>query len=284
MATFKDNNFVSSDALIRRQRGKSIIYVEGESDKIIFEKFWFVEYLEKVSFATVPKTQGCAAVVRQVGEDRQNGVQAFGIVDRDKLMADNHWALLRETDDLAFEAMRPYKDIKVTCRWELESYLIDPVVIEAYVAVAEGGRTVRHVSTVEDEFLEHANALIPLAALNQALHLHREAAVGDGFPAQDCRAQVEARIHSGKLACHPNFKPDYDAAIPVVEAFGYTNSISSGNKMLGLLRILSGKAMLLRISKAFKIKDDIAYFLARDIKQSGRVPTELMRFIQSCAS
>jgi len=284
MATFKQKKISSSTDLIKHHKAKPIIYVEGDTDKRVFENFWFVDLLEKISFSTVSEAKGCSAVVKKVGIDRLNGVRAFGLVDRDKLMADDNWALLRETDDHVFDAACPYPDIKITRRWELESYLIDPLVIENYVAVAEGGRPSRPIATVEADFLQHADALIPLAALNQALHLHRARSVGDGFSGVENRVRVDAKIRAEKIKNHPPLEPDYNSNLPIVDAFAGNPSSPVNSQLYGLLRILSGKGMLERVCKASKINHDLTYFLARDIKQADRVPLELKNFVNECLS
>lgn len=284
MASLKNNNLPSSEALLGRQKGKPVIYVEGESDRKIFENYWFNELLEKVSFNTVAATQGCTAVVNTVANDRRQGVEAFGIVDRDKLMADGNWSLLRETDDEVFEQGRPYPEIKVTLRWELESYLIEPDALEAYLAPAQGGRLARSTSDVETELLEHADALIPFAALNQALHRHSIKAPGDGYTGLDDRLAVQNRIDLNELAPPPDIWNDYQKNIPLMDAFAGVQNATSRQKLQGLLRTVNGKAMLERVKKSARIQHDITYLIAKEIRQAGRVPAEIEQFIQNCCN
>lgn len=283
MASLKNNNLASSQSTLGRWKGKPVIYVEGESDQRIFENYWFTELLDKVSFDTATHTHGCTAVVNAVAADRQQGIAAFGIVDRDKLMSDDKWQLLRETDDEVFENARPYPEIKVTIRWELESYLIEPDAIESFLAPAQKGRVKRPTHEVVADLLDHADALIPLSALNQALHLYRKPARGDGYADDVCRAQVETKIASDH-ATTP-FPADvwasYRSNLPLIEAFSGSAAIPPATKLAGLLRAINGKAMLHRIKKAAGIRDDITYHLADKIKQAG-VPGEIDSFIRQC--
>lgn len=284
MASFKDKDLTSTSAVIAQQKSKPIIYLEGESDIKIFENYWFVDILEKVSFRVTPDSQGCSAVVKTVAADRLLGINSYGIVDRDKLMADEQWDLLRQVDDDLFDIRLPYPNIKVTRRWELESYLIEPDVLEAYLAPAQGGRAPRTLAAVEADLLLHADALVPFAALNQAMHLHRIKAPKDGYTALDPRSVIETRIPAEKLQSHPHISVDYYSNIPSVDAFAGTGVTTPRQRLQGLLRAINGKAMLNRITKAAQLKDDITYQIAREIKQFNRVPMELEQFVQRCCT
>ncbi|MGK5060242.1 hypothetical protein ACQ4WY_25230 [Janthinobacterium sp. LB2P49] len=282
MASFKQKEITSTTSIISQQKNKPIIYVEGESDKRIFENYWFVEFLGKVSFNITPDVQGCSAVVNTVASDRTKGIPAFGLVDRDKLMTDERWDLLRQVDDVLFEKNWPYPDIKITCRWELESYLIEPEALESYLAPAQGGRAPRALAEVENELLLHADALVPFSALNQAMHLHRIKAPKDGYTKLDSRSIIENRINDEKLKNFPHISDDYFSNIPLIDAFGGAETLTPRQRLYGLLRGVNGKAMLDRISQAAKLKDDITYQIAKEIRQLNRVPIELKLFVQSC--
>lgn len=283
MGSLRTNNLTSSRSLLGRWKGKPVIYVEGESDKKIFENYWFIERLDKVRFDTAPKGEGCAAVVAAVTNDRTNGIEAFGIVDRDKLMADRQWGLLYQTDDAVFEASQPHNNVKVTLRWELESYLVEPEVVEAYLAPAQGGRAIRPKQVVVAELLDHADALIPFAALNHALHKHGKTARGDGYTENKTRQEVHSRIvddHSAKPFPGPIWN-DFQANIPIVDGFSGPQAITPEEKLVKLLRAVNGKAMLERIKKASGIQNDITYHLAKEVKQVS-VPAEIDNFIKKC--
>ncbi len=283
MSSLKTSNLTSTKSLLGRWKGKPVIYVEGESDQKIFENFWFNDWLDKVRFDTVSAAKGCTAVVNIVIANREIGIAAFGIVDRDKLMADNNWDLLRQTDDLVFEDGHPYKDIKITNRWELESYLIEPGAIESYLAPTEGGRAGRSISIVLSELIDHANALVPLAAFNQALHQHGKPARGDGYTQAYTRQEVEEKINMEQASAPFDLWADYQANIPFIEAFAGNGSITPGDKLKGLLRIINGKSMLERIKKTAGIQHDITYHLAKEIKQTG-VPDEFENFVRQCCT
>lgn len=284
MASFKQKEITSTSSVIAQQKSKPIIYVEGESDKRIFENYWFVDVLGKISFSITPDFQGCSAVVKAVALDRLTGISAFGLVDRDKLMADEKWELLRQTDDALFDSEWPYPDIKITRRWELESYLIEPEALESYLAPAQGGRAPRPLAEVEGDLLSHADALIPFAALNQAMHKHRIKAPKDGYTKLDSRAIILERIKDEKLVSHPHISGDYLTNLPLVDAFSGVGALSPRQRLYGLLRAVNGKAMLDRVAKAANLKDDITYQIAKEMKQLNKVPTELDAFVRGCCT
>lgn len=285
MSSLKRNNLTSSQSVLGRWKAKPVIYVEGESDKRIFVNYWFTEWLHKVSFDIVSQVQGCTAVVNAVIADRQKGIAAFGIVDRDKLMTDHNWTLLRETSDMAFKAAQPHSYIKVTTRWELESYLIEPSVVESYLAPAQGGRPKRLASEVLGELIDHANALVPFAAFSQALHQHGKAARGDGYTKTNTRQQVEIQINKEHTSTPfgASLWADYQANIPLIDAFSGNTATAPVDKLNGLLRIINGKSMLERIKRAAGIHHDITYHLAKEVKQT-RVPDEIESFVRQCCT
>jgi hypothetical protein len=284
MATLKKSGVRSSDALLARQKAKPVIYLEGDSDFKIFANFWFVDLLDRVVFSVVKESQGCTAVVNAVANERRSGIAAFGLVDRDKLMADNLWDLLRETDDAKFDAAQPYPDIKVTRRWEVENYLLAPKPLESVLAVLASGRKCRAEAVVEAELWRHADALIPFAALNQALHLHRRAARGDGWPKKfPTRCETHDAIVS-EFEASQDVLLQYHKNLPLIDAFSAPANASAGQTpdLDGLLRIVNGKAMLERIKHQARISYDLTFLLAKEIREKQCVPVELQEFVMRC--
>lgn len=283
MATLKQQA-PSSPQLVSEYRGKTVVFLEGETDVNLFRNYWFKHRLDKLDF-TEPKIGfGCVGVVDNVINYRRNGIPAFGLVDRDKLQADQHWNLAWETDNAAFHAARPYgSHVWITRYWEIESYLIEPSVIEAYVSHRDGGRAQRPQAEAEFMCLTHAEALIPHAALNAAKQKHGEPACGDGqtssFPSRQKVEQEWERLkESGKIT--PEVWADYVASLPKVEAFA--TGATPREKLVGLLRCINGKALLHRIQWQHRLQDDPTFFLADMIYRSDAVPLELRDFVETC--
>ena len=283
MATLKQQP-PSSPQLVSEYRGKVIVFLEGETDVNLFRNYWFKHRLDKLDFTEPKAGFGCVGVVDNVKDFRRNGIAAFGLVDRDKLQADQKWDLAWETDDTAFSAARPYgSHVWVTCYWEIESYLIEPSVIEAYVSHRAKGRAPRPQAEADAACLSHAEALIPHAALNAAKQKHGESACGDGQTShlssrQEVEQEWERLKESGKIS--QEVWADYLEALPRVEAFA--TGATPRERLTGLLRGINGKAMLHRIQWMHKLHDDPTFFLADMICRNDATPLELRSFVDAC--
>jgi hypothetical protein len=64
-----------------------------------------------------------ASALNRVNTERNKGITAFGIVDRDALMKEEKWELWWETDEQQFKQAKPFGDyILVLRRWEIENF------------------------------------------------------------------------------------------------------------------------------------------------------------------
>jgi hypothetical protein len=114
------------------------IYLESTDDQYILRN-WFstFNFYDKLSFESVSDTRGdggCQLVLKKV---ENSPLKAFGIVDRDILLADPNFkdSLWWEIDDAIFLSQKPYGEkIFVLHRWELENYLLHPQALAALVA------------------------------------------------------------------------------------------------------------------------------------------------------
>lgn len=281
MATLK-SSATSSKELVSEYEGKTAVYLEGESDVALFQNHWFMDRLNKLKFVE-PEGIGCNAVVQEVAQYRKTtGLPAFGIIDRDKLVADQKWELVWETDDAAFSAAKPYGEhIRVTRCWELESYLVHAEAAEEHISACNKGRACRPPETVEAEFLRHAEALIPHAAMDSARRFHGKGELGDHATKKYVdRNEVEAWLAS-------DFPADKDGAdiwetyseyLPKVEAFG--SGATPSEKLQGLLRRVNGKAMIYWLKHQHGLKDDPTFIFAKAITRLGCIPAELTGYVE----
>lgn len=280
MATFKQSHLTSSDDVLARQKGKPVIFLEGETDHRIFSEYWFVDQLDQIEFKLAENGQGCSSVLKAVANERRGGVAAFGLVDRDKLMAESDLTLLLEPDDAKFEAAQPYPHIKVALRWELENYLIDPAILEANIAALERSGKKQGVAAMTAELLNHAEVLIPFTAWNLALHRCNKNAQADGRsnPIAD-RLAMQVQILKD-LDDTPDVLHEFNEILPRIDAFSGAAELPEAQKLTALLRIVNGKAMLLRIKHRMKSKIDLTFLLAKDLGNS--VPAEFCDFVSQC--
>lgn len=282
MATLK-STVVSSKALVSEYEAKTAVYLEGESDVTLFQNYWFMDRLNKLRFVE-PEPDGLlggAGVLKEVADYRKStGLPAFGIVDRDKLVSDQRWPLVWETDDKAFSAAKPYGEhIRVTCRWEIESYLIDAEAAEEHISACNKGRVCRPRDEVEAELLEHVEALVPHAAMNSARRLHGKKELGDAATSRFLsRKDVETWLESDvRKETDPEVWDTYTEHLPRVEAFSVGDT--PVEKLHALLRRINGKALIHRIKSRHGLKDDPTFIFAKAIARLGCVPNELAGYI-----
>ncbi|MFI3119304.1 MAG: DUF4435 domain-containing protein [Methylococcaceae bacterium] len=129
---------ISKEAIVPESTDGIKIYLESTDDQYILRN-WFstFNFYDKLSFESVSETRGdggCRLVLKKV---ENSPLKAFGIVDRDILLADPDFqdSLWWEMDDAVFLSQKPYGEkIFVLHRWELENYLLHPQALAALVA------------------------------------------------------------------------------------------------------------------------------------------------------
>ncbi len=258
---------------------KVIVYLESEEDFQIFKERWFHDEGERVEFRSsdTGRGGGCAEVVRQVKSDRQNGIPAFGIVDRDAVMREGRWDVFWETDDRKYKNAMPLgHHIRPLCRWEIENYLLDPDELESILA-DEGKdfpRSKRPVELMIKELIGHCNTLIPVMALDILFHENGTSSLKIGF-GSNChnRNQVEQEL-SEKISDPDKFK-DYKTRI---EGFAEKHPSDSMEYLDRLNRMIDGKRIFHRIEHQNRLKDR-RFTLARRIKEKDKIEAEVTEII-----
>lgn len=282
MGAIKQQKLAGSDRLAARYGGVPVIYVESEEDRHVFGDCWFRDRLSKVEFkpaSSVAAASGCNAVISAVSEELKAGNAAWGIVDRDTIMAHNNWALLHETDDSVYESAKPFSAaIKVLRRWEMESYLVDGEALEHFRSCF-AKQTPRQLSDVYQELHDHCQALAPHAAINAVLHANNEKGLGDGYTNRfTSRNDVENDIRNVQFPRLPSSAPaEYSQHLAQVDAFDYPKATAE-QRVDGLLRRVHGKAVLQRFRAINKIPE-LDGVLAKRIEEQGRVPVEIADFV-----
>lgn len=271
---------LSSSKLIDIYRDKPVIFLEGETDLKLFRNYWFFNSKDKVDFRVPERGIGSDGVVRSVQDYRKEGIPAFGLVERDKLQADGKWNLVWETNDDIFRQACPYGEhVRVTRYWELESYLINPSILEAYVCHFERGRSPKSDEDAEIECLQHAEALIPHAAMNEAKR--KQTPAENEFPdGQTSRFSTRNEVEEEYRRLQKNGEltesvwKEYQEALPRVEKFSVGTT-----PLAGLLRRINGKAILHRITTRHRLQNDHTFALADNIRVKNAIPQELVEFV-----
>ncbi|MEW6290584.1 MAG: hypothetical protein AB1545_12105 [Thermodesulfobacteriota bacterium] len=276
------------DKLATRYGGVPVVYVESEEDNYVYGECWFKDRLSKLEFkaaAVKCATDGCDAVLDAVNMERRAGNPAWGIVDRDIVMGKERWDLVHETNDEAFERAKPFgNEIKVLCRWEMESYLADGEALE-HIQAGLNMKPKRALPEVFQELLDHCHVLVPHATINAVLHLHKLAGAGDGYTNRFSTAEEVAddirKIYIPKLP--PHGQDEYENHLSLVAAFDSPGATAK-ERLNGLLRRVHGKALLKRFFHVHhKIQADVKGLLANRIKEKSRIPEEIEAFVDKVA-
>lgn len=276
------------DKLATRYGGVPVVYVESEEDNYVYGECWFKDRLSKLEFkaaAVKCATDGCDAVLNAVNMERQAGNPAWGIVDRDIVMSKELWELVYETNDDTFERAKPFgNEIKVLCRWEMESYLADGEALE-HIQAGLNKKPERPLPDVFQELLDHCFVLIPHAAINAVLQLHKRNGVGDGYTNSfSTDEEVSEYFQKTQIPILPGSgQADYDHHLPLVTAFDSPRA-SAEERLIALLRRVHGKALLKRFFHVHhKIQADVKGLLANRIKEKSRIPAEIEAFVDKVA-
>ncbi|TAN53713.1 MAG: hypothetical protein EPN21_00805 [Methylococcaceae bacterium] len=246
-----------------RYDGRIKIYLESEEDVCIFGDHWFGAYQEKLHFESAenqekPGDGGCRAVINKVGVASDHKIPAFGIVDRDTLLADDRHDLFWEIDDQRFHQARPYGErIHVLRRWELENYLLKAEAISAVMSPRKLRPPIPQVSCI-DLLDEYAADLVDLTALTTFKMAEKQNTPSTEFGKHVSGAALCQEIHDhlNKAIPAKNYEDlEDDKAKILAFAENETDSVEHWNK---LSRILDGKKALSRICEGLSKKHGIA--------------------------
>lgn len=267
-------------------QGKVRVYLESSEDVYIFNR-WFFDELGKLEFLpAMEPAGGCQQVLNAVGSDRDQGVIAFGIVDRDILLRCHNLELLLETDDDGFGAARPFGDyVRVLRRWEIENYLLQPDELEDILATvgSQAPRPKRSNEEVVGDLLRHCEALIPVMAANIMFHEKSVTALAHGFGCDlEHRAEMEPAVMDqlGKmLGGGSDTQNSHKEYVRLIESFDSDAAGALEDRWEQLNRIIDGKRILVRLRHKHKLRDDYRFMLAARIREHGKIDLEVVKFI-----
>jgi len=278
MATFK--SLTQSDTVDGKYSGRKRIYLESDEDLAVFQRWFFNEgeFIEFLS-STVDGSGGCTKVMRFVEKDRKMGIVSFGIVDRDALMREGIWNILLEENDKDFATARPFGDfITPLCRWEIENYLLEPEVIHGLLA-DYGNYSPKGIDKdiLIEKLLEHAVSLIPVMATNVCLHQAGKKALSTGFIADEKKqdtinTKCMAHLSKNNIECEfEDFK---------VRISSFKSGEDNQAQFWSLSRIIDGKRLIFRCQKAFGLKEDHRFNLAKITRERNLISSEIKELIK----
>jgi len=250
MASFKKVETALVDA---KYEGGIKVFLESAEDVRIFSEHWFSHKQDKLRFISAEGEQsgggGCNAVITKVGEASSQNIRAYGIVDRDVLLADAKFDLFWETDDVKFHAEQPYgENIHVLGRWELENYLLQPEAFAYEVSRRISRSPVPDISAAI--FLEQADDIVQVTALTTYLVANSQTSPNTGFGTDTASSSDLARKINDHLKKKfpPPASPDISQDIEKIKAFDQSGA-TPAERWERLSRILDGKKSLMRLCR-----------------------------------
>ncbi len=275
---------------IGRNRRRIKVFLEGRDDFALFSMYWFPEEKDKVEFCKAEdgpvKQSGCRGVLANVRHQRESaGTQAFGIVDRDALLAENLFSEVSETDDQTFLDKNLQRNPYVYCTlfWEVENYLIEAREMERIRCNSQKyPEPCRTEDTVRQELREHCETLVPHAAINAYLHEQGSSGVGDGITNNHAdRASVDSFFRTVKLAnTTPQQIECYESWMVSIDAFDDVSQTDQERIRL-MQRRIHGKAVLQRFFRRRNIKDEVRWHLASQCAKPLEIEAKLQEWINN---
>lgn len=228
------------------------IYLESTDDEYIVGRKWFSHLKDRISFESVSETRadgGCQVVRKKVMESKAGNPKAFGIVDRDILLADPVFqgSLWWEIDNNVFTSANPYEDgdIFVLHYWELENYLLHPHALESLVADKRliTSPTIS-ASVIANLLIEHESDLVAVTLLSTIAAKTGAGQAGEEFGRDKSGSALISEINN-RLSISVE---DADNECQKIKRFAEDeiDAITRWNK---LSRMLDGKRIMCRIDK-----------------------------------
>jgi hypothetical protein len=276
MASFKQ--LQENENIDNAYTNKVVVYLESEEDLQIIKERWFFDEGKEMEFKSVDSGQGggCIQVISRVKTERDKGITAFGIVDRDALMREEKWDLWWEIDDQQFKQAKPFGDyILVLRRWELENYLLSPEELEIVLADKEF-RSLKNIDVVIKELLKKAEDLKILSAAMIISHENGQTfPSGFGLKKTGEALQQEVKNH---LSQSISSNVQLTSYIQKIEAFA--EGKPTRQRWERLNRLLDGKRTLQRLD-LFKTRvGDRRGDLARHIRINNNIDPELTAYVE----
>ena len=245
MASFKQLN----ENIDNAYTNKAVIYLESEEDLQIIKERWFFDEGKDIEFKSVDSGQGggCTQVINRVKNERDKGITAFGIVDRDALMREGKWELWWEIDVQQFKQAKPFGDyILVLRRWEIENYLLSPEELEIVLSDKEL-RSPKNLNVVIEELLKKAEDLKVLSAAMIISHENGHP-FSTGFGLKQTGEKLKNKVENHlSNYINSNVSQELTNYIQKIEAFAENNTEPTKQRWERINRLLDGKRTLQRL-------------------------------------
>lgn len=123
--------FTSANQIIAHSTQQVRIVLEGQDDKKLFQTYWFNDYQSRFEFIAAETLPGGAGgsegVIKGVRDLRDQGLEAYGLIDRDTLFRKRNWLPLYGIEDDILVRYALHEHVYTTKYWEIEAYVLDDV-------------------------------------------------------------------------------------------------------------------------------------------------------------
>ncbi|MBF0370177.1 MAG: DUF4435 domain-containing protein [Magnetococcales bacterium] len=284
MATFK--SLPDAHTIASRYDGRLPVYLESKEDAQVFAERWFNGSRDTLRFIAADQvgTGGCQGVIQQVAQDRDAGLAAYGIVDRDVLLGiscpDLFFFPEENTPHIPWPL--PPEIIVLDC-WEMENYLLDSEAVETFQA-DEQGRSKWDSGVVLETLSDFAQNLLGLMAANLVLMTYRKESLSPLFEAavlEPSREKLTSHLSTKISIPDINTEGLFDQYAELIGETVPTTSADFHNNWEQLRCRVDGKMFLTRFFHKPGHKNNLPRFhLATRIKEQNRVSPELTRHIE----
>lgn len=283
IASFEE--FDSDVQIAAHQTGLVRIVLEGDMDVTLFRRYWFShrqDVFEFVDAASVGGAAGCTGVASGVTTFRDQGIPAFGIVDRDTHFRQKNWDQLFDLNAASLNPDPIGTYLYVASRWEVEAYLLEADQRLSDWVSAQHRRPPgpeQLCSRALEVVLQACDSLLSAATYFAVKHEQGEA-VNPGAFCDRSDAQIEAVCNAHLAACTDGARAVAEKVanlIATVKAHCPANEI---DQLPFLLQYVDTKRLFKRLVHKLEVHEN-PWFLATLMKRDGRPPRELDEFLSN---
>lgn len=278
------DEFDSDHQIAAHQSSLIRVVLEGQTDVILFGRYWFLPLLEVFDFKEASHIQGKAGCTGVADAVRfsidHDGVPAIGIVDRDTLFRQKLWDVLYEVDEAAFEAATRDADVFVASRWEVEAYMLEPDLLANWVG---GSHKQPPASQAECDMalpraLIECDFLLEVSPfLAEAHTMHRK--IGElhfvGQPLDVVKGLCDAAI----VASSPEGQRAAEQVSARIDALKQAMPADDAERFRFALRYVDTKRLLSRLPGALQVTAKTHFNLIELQAAQSRRPPELAGFL-----
>jgi hypothetical protein len=277
--------FTSTNQIVAQSAGLVRVVLEGQDDAKLFKTYWFTDYQARFEFIAADQIPGAAGgsagVLTAVNLSRDQGIPAYGIIDRDTLFRTKCWAGLYELDAAALQHHALDADVYTTQFWEVEAYVLEEQRLRDWV---EGNyvpppASAQICATVLDKTLQECELLLKASPFFAALHVSGRTLQAGYFAGQTHLAILTA---CGEQLAEIDWHHQVIAVIVEerVDAVAAAAPADPGDRLAWFLRYVDTKRLFVRLRSALNLNGTASHWqLAVAMKRSGHRPQELQDYL-----